>query len=227
MITSSISSFLVTEDGGLTTAGYIICIALAVIALGLAVFFARRKEGSGFNVKSLVCCGMCIALAYVLSFVKVIPLPFGGSATLCSMFFIVIVGYWYGLRTGLLVAFVYGMLQFLQGPYILSPFQVMCDYLLAFTCLGLGGLFKNKKNGLVIGYLVAVLARGAFHSLGGYLYWMEYMPEDFPVALTWAYPVIYNYMYILAEAAITIIIICLPPVKKGLAQIGQMVKSDS
>ena len=74
---------------------------------------------------------------------------------------------------------------------------------------------------MVKGYLVAVIARGAFHVLGGYLYWMDYMPENFPKELSIAYPFIYNYSFLLAEALITIILLSIPAVKKAFAQIQQ------
>ena len=161
------------------------------------------------------------ALAYVTSFIRVVKLPYGGSVTLLSMLFIVLVGHWYGVKTGMLVGFAYGVLQFLQEPYFLSLFQVCCDYVLAFAALGLSGLFRKGKNGLLLGYLVAVLARGAFHSLGGYLYWMDYMPENFPQALRNLYPIIYNYSYLLAEAAVTVVLIKLPVVEKALERIRE------
>ena len=69
------------------------------------------------------------------------------------------------------------------------------------------------------GYIAAVIARGAFHALGGYLYWMDYMPENFPKALTAVYPIAYNYSFLLAEAVITIIVISIPAVAKALAQV--------
>lgn len=65
---------------------------------------------------------------------------------------------WYGVKTGVLVGFAYGLLQFLQEPYVLSLYQVCCDYVFAFAALGLAGFFRNRKNGLVWGYIVAVLA---------------------------------------------------------------------
>ena len=100
-----------------------------------------------------------------------------------------------------------------------SLFQVCCDYVLAFAALGLSGLFRKRKNGLLIGYIAAVLARGFFHSLGGYLYWMDYMPENFPQSLRTLYPIIYNYSYLLAEGVITVIIIRLPAVSNALERI--------
>src|SRR5699024_11917622 len=38
----------------------------------------------------------------------------------------------------------------------------------------------------------SVIARGAFHALGGYLYWMDYMPDNFPQSLRSLYPILYN-----------------------------------
>ena len=110
-------------------------------------------------------------------------------------------------------------MQFLQEPYVLSPFQVCCDYVFAFAALGLAGIFAKQKGGLIKGYIVAILARGAFHALGGYLYWMDYMPENFPKALASVYPIVYNYSYILAEGILTIIIISIPAVSKALTRV--------
>ena len=210
----------VNADGGLTSAGYGLCIALGIVFFVLAIALAgKASDKKRLTTRQLVFCSMALALGYVTSFIKVIDMPWGGSVTLCSMLFIVLIANWYGARVGLLVGFVYGILQFIQGPYVLSLFQVCCDYLFAFTALGVAGFFAKSKHGLVIGYLVGVLARGAFHSLGGYLYWMEYMPDNFPRQLTAIYPIAYNYSYILVEAIITIIIISIPAMSSALARI--------
>ena len=174
-------SLFVNSEGGLTTAGYVLSIGVMVVCMlaGLALS-DRTEKNRTFSARRLAYCAMAVALAYVTSFIKPFELPYGGSVTLLSMLFIVLVGNWYGVKTGVLVGFAYGVLQFLQEPYFLSLFQVCCDYVLAFAALGLSGLFRKRKNGLLIGYIAAVLARGFFHSLGGYLYWMDYMPENFP-----------------------------------------------
>lgn len=174
------------------------------------------------RLRRLVFCSIAIALAFVTSFIKLAHLPYGGSVTLFSMMFICLTGYWYGTGYGLLTGFLYGILQFLQEPYVLSLFQVGCDYLFAFTALGLTGLFRTGKNGLLKGYLTAVFVRGAFHSLGGYLYWMEYMPENFPESISFLYPVVYNYSYLLAEAVLTAVILLLPPVKNALGAVSRL-----
>lgn len=213
-------SLFVNSEGGLTTAGYVLSIGVMVVCVlaGLALS-DRTEKNRTFSARRLAYCAMAVALAYVTSFIKPFELPYGGSVTLLSMLFIVLVGNWYGVKTGVLVGFAYGVLQFLQEPYFLSLFQVCCDYVLAFAALGLSGLFRKRKNGLLIGYIVAVLARGFFHSLGGYLYWMDYMPENFPQSLRMLYPIIYNYSYLLAEGVITVIIIRLPAVSNALERI--------
>lgn len=214
--------FLVTADGGLTTAGYVVSAVVGIALFVGAVFLAgKHSEKKKLTTKQLVFCAVALALAFATSYVRVVKMPWGGSVTLCSMLFIVLVANWYGVATGMMVGFVYGLLQFLQEPYVLSLFQVCCDYVLAFAALGLAGLFAKSRHGLVKGYILAVFARGAFHVLGGYLYWMDYMPENFPKSLAAVYPILYNYSYLLVEGIITVIIISLPPVVRALGKVKQ------
>ena len=215
------------EDGYyvMGAGGYVVLIAALLIALVLiGVFRGKKKDAkSKFSVKTVTFAGVSIALAFVLSFVKLYHLPWGGSVTLLSMFFVVFVGYLYGPGVGFAAAFVYSILQFIQGgggSYMLSPLQVMCDYFLAFTALGVSGFFKGKKNGLIIGYIIAVICRGAFHALGGYLFWMDYMPEDFFAPAV--YPILYNYAYLIPEMILTVIVIILPPVRKAIERVRNM-----
>ena len=214
--------FMVNAEGGLTTAGYVVCVIVGLAVLALASYFAGKSSGKKkMGTKQLVFCAMAIALAFLTSYIRIFRLPWGGSVTLCSMLFIVLVANWYGVKTGMLVGLAYGILQFIQEPYVLSFFQVCCDYILAFAALGVAGFFAKSKGGLIKGYVVAVLARGAFHALGGYLYWMSYMPDNFPAALKNVYPIVYNYSFLLAEGIITLIIISVPSVAKGLARVKQ------
>ena len=213
----------VNAEGGLTTAGYAVT-AVAGIVLFLAAWYlaGRRSAEKKMSAKQLVFCGVAIALAYITSYIKIFNMPWGGSITLCSMLFIVLVANWYGVGTGLFVGLAYGILQFIQEPYVLSFFQVCCDYIFAFAALGLAGVFAKSNHGLLKGYILAVVARGAFHALGGYLYWMDYMPDNFPKSLTAVYPILYNYSYLLVEGVITVIVISIPAVAKGLARVKKM-----
>ena len=121
------------------------------------------------NARQLVFSAMAITLATVTSMIKLFDMPMGGSMTLLSMLFIVLVGYWYGLGGGLTAAFAYGILQLIIDPYILSLPQMLVDYLFAFGALGLSGLFSNSKHGLIKGYIAGVLGRYFFAFLSGWI----------------------------------------------------------
>ena len=216
------SGIFVNAEGGLTAAGYALTIVAGIILFLAASYFAGKHSAKKrMSTKQLVFCAAAMALAFITSYIKIWNMPWGGSVTLCSMLFIVLAANWYGAGTGIFVGLVYGILQFIQEPYVLSFFQVCCDYILAFAALGVAGFFAKKKHGLLKGYIAAVLARGAFHALGGYLYWMDYMPENFPQSLKSTYPIAYNYSYLLVEAVITIVIISIPAVAKGLNRVKQ------
>lgn len=219
-------SLFVNSEGGLTTSGYVLGVVLAVVCFVLLVYFAGAKsEKKTVATKQLVFCGVALALAYVTSYVKIFELPWGGSATLCSMLFVVLVANWYGTKAGLSVGLAFGLLQFLQKPYVLNFVQVCFDYFLPYTALGIAGYFAGKKYGLQIGYAAGVIARGIFHSIAGYAFWMSYMPEEFPKSLSAVYPLVYNFSYLLVEAVITLIIISIPTVSKGLAQVRKQALS--
>lgn len=222
------SLFLNQEDGyySLTATGVIAFVIIIAVLVMLIAFF-RKKENAEttnaktFSAKQLVFSAVALALGFVTSYIKIIDMPWGGSVTLCSMLFVTLIGYWYGPKIGLTAGFAYGILQFLQGggSYILSPMQVCMDYILAFAALGLSGFFSQKKNGLLKGYLFAVFIRGLFHTVGGYLYWMDYMPESFPKSFAFLYPFAYNYAYLLIEGFITVVILFLPPVKNAMTRV--------
>ena len=211
---------LVNAEGGLTAAGYGVCIAAGVLLfLAAAIVAGKNSEKNRMTTRQLVFCAMAVALAFVTSYIKIFRMPWGGSVTLCSMLFIVLVANWYGVKTGILVGLAYSILQFIQEPFVLSLFQVFWDYIFSFSARGVAGRFAKKNQGLAKGYSAAVLARGAFHSLGGYLYWMDYMPENFPQSLKSIYPIAYNYSYLLAEGLITLAVISIPAVAEALNQV--------
>ena len=174
-----------------------------------------QKKG----VKTLTFSALALALAYVLSFVKLFSMPMGGSVTLLSMFFVCLIGYWFGLKVGLVAAVAYGLLQLITNPYVVSIPQLFTDYIIAFGALGLSGLFHEKKNGLIWGYLVGVAGRFFFCFLSGVLFFAMYAPEGMNAA---AYSALYNGGYIGAEAVITLAILSLPPVAAALAKVKRM-----
>lgn len=207
-----------TEDGtyALTGAGYTALVLIMLALLIGACWITKVDEHSKFSTKRLVFSAMAMALAFVTSFIKFLELPMGGSITLFSMFFIALIGYWYGLSSGLMAAVAYGVLQLITGPYILSVPQMLCDYIFAFGALGLSGLCSNMKHGLIKGYIVAVIGRFVFAFLSGFIFFGQYAPEGMNPAV---YSASYNGIYIFTEAIITIIIVALPPVDAALKRI--------
>lgn len=212
------SFFIMSTDNGyvLKTAGYVALTVLFIAVLYSAVFLSNKREKKSTNTKQLVFCAMIVALGTVASFLKVYEFPFGGTITLCSMLFVCLAGYFYGPSTGIITGCAYGILQLITQPFIVYPLQVMVDYIFAFSALGLSGLFYKAKNGLLKGYLLGVFGRYVFAVISGWIFFSEYAWQG------WAalpYSLVYNGIYIAAEALLTVIIISVPSVKKGLERI--------
>ena len=217
---------LVDEYGGttynLTGLGYGALVALMLLLLILACYLTGDK--AKFRTKHLVFAAAAMALAMITSFLKLFEAPMGGSVTLFSMLFICCIGYWYGLRTGIMTGVAYGLLQLISDPYIISLPQMITDYILAFGALGLSGIFCNKKNGLVKGYIVGVLGRYLFAFLSGLIFFGMYAEGTGMSAPV--YSLAYNGSYLGCEAAITLIVLAIPAVNKAFAQVKEMAVAD-
>lgn len=206
-----------------TTLGNIALAVIIIALLALAMLFIKKNTNTQkLSAKQLVFCAAAIGLGTVLSNIKLYHFPTGGSITLLSMLIICLPGYWFGLGAGLLTGVAYGILQMLIDPYILFPAQLVVDYLLAFGALGLSGVFHNAKAGILKGYITAVLGRYAFAVLSGWIFFGTYAWEGWGAL---PYSLVYNAIYIFAEATVTIIILLLPPVKNALAQVKKIALS--
>ena len=182
------------------------------------------KTKSHLHIRALCEGAIMVALAFVLSFVKLYELPNGGSLT-PAMFPILLYALRWGVCRGLAAGFVFGLLQLLfDGAYAWGWQSMLLDYLVAFTVLGLGGLFrdriKNPGMSLMCGSLVALGARYLCHIVSGYVLfsgWAEWFftQEGFPAwgaglvqtlspgALGWTYSIVYNGMYMIPEMILT------------------------
>ena len=206
----------------LTTAGIVTVVVLMVLLIAAAVLLkSKTKTTVKTATKQLVFSGVAMALAIVTSEIKFARLPMGGSITLFSMLFIVLIGYWYGAKAGLLTGFAYGLLQFVLDPVFYSPWQLLVDYPLAFGALGLSGFFSNKKHGLLFGYIAGVLGRYFFAVLSGGLFFASYAPTQ-TVGGVLAYTLSYNATYIVPEAVVTIVILAIPAVKNAFARVKKL-----
>ncbi|PXV86230.1 thiamine transporter [Lachnotalea glycerini] len=205
-----------TTTYSITTAGYTVLV-LAMLALVIAAGFIGKSENKKrMNTKSIVFAGLAMALAMVTSTIKIFKLPMGGSVTLMSMLFICLIGYWYGIKIGLMTSVAYAFLQLIIDPYIISLPQMLLDYIFAFGALGLSGLFSNKKHGLLKGYTLGVLGRYFCSVLSGVIFFGMYAPETMSPL---AYSLVYNGVTIGAEGILTLIIIAIPPVAHAITYV--------
>ncbi len=206
-------------------AGYVLLVVI-ILAL-LIVGAALSGRGKRFTAKQIAFSGVAIALGTVTSMIKLFEFPMGGAMTLFSMLLVTLVGYWYGTRMGITAAVAYGLLQLILGPYIINPVQPIVDYILAFGALGLSGVFSKSKNGLVKGYILGVIGRYFFAFLSGVIFFSssaaEYGFTGFfgPVL----YSLVYNGIYIGAEAAITLVLLAIKPVRNAMASVKVMANS--
>lgn len=171
------------------------------------------------KVKILAECGVLIALAAALSFVKVFKLPWGGSITLLSMLPIALISVRHGVKTGLFSSFAYALLQLvfgilfdgLLGWGLTGGMLAVCmllDYLVAFTVLGLAGLFRARGlNGVIGGTVLAVLLRFVSHVFSGVYVFASAgkLWDGFETSNTWLYSLVYNGCYMLPEMILTVI----------------------
>lgn len=222
----SIFATEILDEGGnyfeLTGMGYGVLIVVMLLILLLGCFLSNPSGKKKLSIKALVFSAMAIALAMVTSMIKIVDMPMGGSVTLCSMLFVCLIGYLFGLRTGLMAAIAYGFLQLVVDPYIISIPQMLTDYIFAFGALGISGVFSNQKYGLIKGYLLGVLGRYFFAFLSGMMFFGSYAASynmSAPV-----YSLAYNGAYLGLEALITVVILSIPPVGKGLARVKSMVR---
>lgn len=154
-----------------------------------------------------------IALAFILSLIPIVKMPFGGDVTLFAMLPVILIAYRHGVLWGFLTGFAYSLLQLLTGlsnlEYATSALAafaiVMLDYVVAFTVLGLGGLFRNRIKsqtlGLSLGVLLTCLLRFLCHFVSGCTVWAG---VSIPSADGMVYSLAYNAAYMVPETVITL-----------------------
>jgi len=151
-----------------------------------------------------------VALATVLSYIKIFSLPQGGSVTAASMVPILWLALRRGPKVGLFAATLYGVVQFALGPYIYHPAQILLDYPIAFGLLGVAGFFQKRP---FIGVSLGIFGRFFAHFLSGIIFFASYAPEGMNPAI---YSAVYNGGYLLVELVISVYVIYLLRASKVL-----------
>lgn len=190
-----------------------ISIGAAVVLLAVIALICIKGNKS-YDARHIAAAGVTIALSFALSFIKVSPVTYGGSITLASFVPILIYAYIYGVADGLLAGLIFGLLNFISGPYILTPMTFVLDYLLAFASIGIMGLAKKiplkQPAQVTIGTVAVYIVRFLFHFISGIIYfrngavWVEF--PDWAVSGAAVYSFIYQCCYIPADCAIAAIV---------------------
>lgn len=172
------------------------------------------------KVRALCEAAIFIALAQILSYIKLYELPNGGSIDV-AMLPIILFSVRWGLLPGLGAGFVYGLLQYFLGSgFAIDWTTIICDYLIAYALLGLGaGVFKGRKYGVYFGTLLGGFLRFMAHFVVGAVVWGKYMPDEFfgmTMTSEWFYSFLYNISYMLPDIIVCLILFALlyKPLKK-------------
>lgn len=157
-----------------------------------------------------------IALATILSVLKIFDLPYGGSITVGSMLPMIIIAYRYGIGKGMITGLVYSVIQLLFGLDSLSYATskaaliaiIMLDYIIAFAVTGLGGAFKkafknNQTAGIMSGAALVCVLRFICHVISGCTVWAG---VSIPSSDGLIYSLSYNATYMLPETIIVLIL---------------------
>lgn len=187
-------------------------ILAALVLVGIVLYCVVRDKRK-WTVRMLANASLCIALSFILSYVRLYKLPQGGSITLASMLPLFLFSYAYGVGPGMLAGMAYGFLQFIQDAYFVHPIELLLDYPLAFAMLGLCGLAPrfSDRYGMIPGIVLGTLGRFLCAMISGVVFFGMYAPEGQHVLV---YSAVYNGLYLVPEAAICIALAMIPQIRR-------------
>jgi thiamine transporter len=207
-------------------------VMLSVLGVSILLFFVgggllitrfsneqKLERISQSKTSLLTISALCIALAVVLSQVRLFQMPQGGSVTALSMLPIVLVGYWYGTKAGMTAGLAYGILRLAIGVTVFHPVQFILDYPLAYAALGAFGLFRGKRFGLQVSYLAGATGRFVCSFIAGIVFFGQFAPEGQHV---WVYSALYQLAYLAPEIVVTMVVISMPPVMTAIENLRLM-----
>ncbi len=200
-----------------STTGWIAVGALAALAVVLLVIARGRVR---WTARMIANAALCLALAFVLSYIKLFDLPQGGAVTAASLLPIIAFAYSYGLAPGLVVGVAYGLLQMIQDPWIVSPVQAILDYPLAFACIALAAVARKLPDswGWLAGIALGGVGRFVCHVLSGVVFFAEY--AEGTGLSPFVYSVSYN-SFVFVDLAICAVVMAFPQVRRALKKMTE------
>lgn len=199
------------ESGFNSTLLYVFSAVLIAFIVSLS-FIVGRKNKTPFTSKTIAFAGICLALSFTLSFIKFEAAWIqGGSITLISFLPICLFSYVYGMKKGLLVGVIYGLLQAVQDPFIVHPAQFLLDYPVAFSTIAMSGLLTDlrvlsnrPRIKFAIGAALTGLLRYVSHVISGVFAFGAYA-LDAEATNFLTYSAVYN-TYVFIDIALVIVV---------------------
>lgn len=163
-----------TDYGKLNSGVLYASAGVLIVGTILVAILIDKKGNFKFDTRCIAFAGISIALSFALSYIKLFSLPQGGSVTLASMLPIMLFSYVYGIKKGMIIGLIFGLLQAVQDPYIVHPAQFLLDYPIAFSLTSFAGIFANTdilKNHpqirFAVSSLIGAVLRFISHVLSG------------------------------------------------------------
>ncbi len=175
------------------------------------------------NILRIATGGVCLALAFVLSQLKLFEMPMGGTVTPASTLPIIVYGVAFGPVWGFVIAFIFSLLQ-LIGGWLVTPFQVILDYTIGYTALGIAGFAALKADSrakmpdalgrfrgtslikILAFTAVAYIVRWLGSVASGVIFYADYAADaGYDSALV--YSMVYNGSFLMADLAILAVVL--------------------
>ncbi len=157
---------------------------------------STNKNKMHLRVRALCEGAILVAIAQILSYLKLFGNMINGGSITLAAFPIVLYALRWGLCRGLIAAFAFGALQLIfDGAYAWGWQSMLLDYLVAFTPLGLAGLFKGKAWGIFPGAVIGNAARFVVHFISGVTIYRIYEPTEVLNLGTFSDATVYSLVY--------------------------------
>ena len=193
----------------------------AVIVVVLLVMGIMLTKKSQWTTRRLAYAAMCIAIAFVLSCIKLFRMPQGGSVTPAAMLPLILFCMACGPVQGLAVGCAFGLLQLIEDPYVIHPVQLILDYPAAYGAMCVACLAnllpeKAKRFRLPLGVALGYVARLVMAVLSGVIFFAEYAGDQNVIL----YSLGYNAAYLAPEMVIAVLISLIP----GMARLVETIR---
>ena len=199
------------ESSKFSSSSLYVSAVLVVLIISVTSLIVGKNNKTTFDTRCISFAGICLALSFTLSFIKFEAAWLqGGSITLVSFLPICLFSYCYGMKKGLIVGLIYGLLQAVQDPWLIHPAQFLLDYPIAFSAIAFSGLLTDlnvMNNNPTLKFCLGVVFTGLFryiaHTLSGVFAFGAYAVAEGATSFL-VYSLIYN-SYVFIDIALVIV----------------------